>query len=180
MMTILLFGVSCVGKTTIGSLLAQRLAYSFYDLDEEIKSYYHTSLEAFVNTGTLSERDQKRGEVISHLLSMPGSKVIAVSPMSNRRFFARYVRMENTLSIELTDTPENIFSRMVFSDNQDKVYTDEDYKTQHRVHYLHEIQMDLDWYGRVYSFIPHKFDLDGKDAETAAAEIIERFGLNEQ
>lgn len=177
MMTILLFGVSCVGKTTIGAILAQRLAYSFYDLDEEVKVYYHTSLENFVSKGTLSERDQKRGEVISHLLSLPGPKVIAVSPMSNRRFFARFVRMENTLSIELTDTPENIFARMVFSDSQDKVYTDEVYKEMHRAHYLREIQMDLNWYGRVYSFIPHKFDLGGKDPETATVEIIRLFQL---
>ena len=141
---------------------------------------YHTTLEAFVNTGTIAERDQRRGEVIAHLLSLPGPKVIAVSPMSNRRFFGRFVRMENTLSIELIDSPENIFSRMVFSDNQDKVYTDEGYKTQHRDHYLHEIQMDLKWYGRVYSFIPHKFDLEGASAEDAAERIIERFGLNER
>ena len=177
-MTILLFGVSCVGKTTIGAILAQHLAYSFYDLDDQIKPFYHTTLEAFVSKGTLSERDQKRGEVISHLLSLPGPKVIAVSPMSNRRFFGKFVRMDNTLSIELIDTPENIFARMVFSDPEDKVYRDEEYKDRHRDHYLHEIQMDLNWYGRVYSFIPHKFDLGGKDPETAAVEIIERFGLN--
>ena len=34
-MKILLFGVSNVGKTTIGTMLAKQLGYSYYDLDEE-------------------------------------------------------------------------------------------------------------------------------------------------
>ena len=36
-MKILLFGVSNVGKTTIGTMLAKRLGFNFYDLDEEVK-----------------------------------------------------------------------------------------------------------------------------------------------
>ncbi|MFV0341973.1 MAG: shikimate kinase, partial [Anaerocolumna sp.] len=36
-MKILLFGVSNVGKSITGELLAHRLGYDFYDLDEEIK-----------------------------------------------------------------------------------------------------------------------------------------------
>ena len=36
-MKILLFGVSNVGKTTVGKLLAEQFGYRFYDLDEEVK-----------------------------------------------------------------------------------------------------------------------------------------------
>ncbi len=36
-MNILLFGVSNVGKSVTGKLLAQRLEYDFYDLDDEVK-----------------------------------------------------------------------------------------------------------------------------------------------
>lgn len=52
-MKILLFGVSNVGKTTIGKLLAEKLNFSFYDLDEEIKKYYGITLEEFAHTGNL-------------------------------------------------------------------------------------------------------------------------------
>lgn len=52
-MTIYLFGVSNVGKTTTGELLAEKLGYVFYDLDEEVKKYFNVTLEEFVNTGTL-------------------------------------------------------------------------------------------------------------------------------
>ena len=178
-MTILLFGVSCVGKTTIGKILAKRLSWSFFDLDEAIKSAYHTTLEAFVHTGTIAERDQKRGEVIGRIISLPGNKVIAVSPMSNRRFFAKYIRRPDTLSIELTDTPENIFERLVFSDTDDGVFQDDDYKACHRDHYLREIQEDLKWYGRVYSVVPNKYEIEGKDVETVVKTIIQTYKLLE-
>ena len=36
-MKILLFGVSNIGKSTIGKMLANRINYHFYDLDEEVK-----------------------------------------------------------------------------------------------------------------------------------------------
>jgi shikimate kinase len=36
-MKILLTGISCVGKTTIGSLLAQKLSYPFFNLDAEVE-----------------------------------------------------------------------------------------------------------------------------------------------
>ena len=44
-MKILLFGVSNVGKTTIGELLAERLDFKFYDLDEEVKTRFGMTLD---------------------------------------------------------------------------------------------------------------------------------------
>lgn len=59
-MTILLFGVSNVGKTETGKLLAKTLNYEFYDLDEEVKKHLNITLEEFVSSGSLQERDQIR------------------------------------------------------------------------------------------------------------------------
>ena len=58
-MKILLFGISNVGKTTIGTILAKELEYSFYDLDEEVKKEFQMTLEEFVHTENLRWRDQK-------------------------------------------------------------------------------------------------------------------------
>jgi shikimate kinase len=63
-MKILLFGVSNVGKTTIGELLAERLDFKFYDLDEEVKTFFGMTLEEFVHTADLRWRDHQRGIII--------------------------------------------------------------------------------------------------------------------
>ncbi len=44
------------------------------------------------------------------------NKVIAVSPMSNTEYFEKQVAHTSVLAIELRDTVENIFDRLVFSD----------------------------------------------------------------
>ena len=49
-MNILLFGISNVGKTTIGRIIAEKLGYDFYDLDEEIKKRYEMTLQEFVDS----------------------------------------------------------------------------------------------------------------------------------
>lgn len=56
------FGISNVGKTTIGTILAKELGYSFYDLDEEVKKEFQMTLEEFVHTENLRWRDQKEAE----------------------------------------------------------------------------------------------------------------------
>ena len=44
-MKVLLFGVSCVGKSTLGKLIADKLNISYFDLDDEIKAKYNTTIE---------------------------------------------------------------------------------------------------------------------------------------
>ena len=44
-MRIFLTGVSCVGKTTLGKILAERLDCLFFDLDAEIELYFSESIE---------------------------------------------------------------------------------------------------------------------------------------
>ena len=41
-------------------MLANRINYHFYDLDEEVKKEYQMTLEEFVGTKNLRWRDQKR------------------------------------------------------------------------------------------------------------------------
>lgn len=178
-MNILLFGVSNVGKSVSGRLLAGLLGYSFYDLDDEVKKDQNTTLEEFVSTGTLLERDAVRCRILNHLVCRSGNKVIAVTPLSYTEDIRYLFSSPDVISIELTDSAENIFDRLVFSDENDVIYKDDDYKNRHRDHYLEEIQADLDWYGSVYSDIRNRFDISGMTPEEAAAELINQFHLCE-
>lgn len=58
-MTILLFGVFNIGVTVTGELLAQKLKYGFFDLNEKIK-IYNTTLEILASTGQNNNIMQER------------------------------------------------------------------------------------------------------------------------
>ncbi|MBQ9251409.1 MAG: hypothetical protein IJ188_05875 [Clostridia bacterium] len=171
-MLILLFGVSNVGKTTAGKLLAERLALPFHDLDAEVCAFYETTLEEFVNRGTLEDRDRKRGLVMDQLTRDKASKVIAVTPISYIKYLKPLLKRQDVIPIELRDTPENIFERLVFSDEDDVAYEDNEYKEKHRVYYLREIREDLKWYGKVYEGIPNKLDMNNAAPEKVVEDLM--------
>ena len=171
-MKILLFGVSNVGKSTIGKMLANRINYHFYDLDEEVKKEYQMTLEEFVGTENLRWRDQKRGRVIKKVMAQEENMVFAISPISYVDNFKSKIAATDVLSIELIDTAENIFDRLIFSDENDKLYKDDDYKELHRDYFLNDIQQDIDWYGKVYSQmgITNKFEIQNESPDQAVGK----------
>lgn len=177
-MNILLFGISNVGKSVVGKLIADKLNIDFYDLDDEIKKKYNVTLEEFVSTGSLQERDKKRCQLLRTLVKKPGSKVIAVTPLSYAGPIVPIINSKDVLSIELTDTPENIFDRLIFSDENDMIYTDDDYKNEHKEHYMNELYEDLIWYGSVYKNISNKFFVNAKLPEEVATDIIAIYHLD--
>ena len=168
-MKILLFGVSNVGKTTIGKLLAEKIKFSFYDLDEEIKKYYGITLEEFVHTENLRWRDQKRGHIIKKILKLDENMVFAI-----KRIVA-----DDILLIELCDSPENIFSRLVFSDEEDNIYIDLHYKNEHKEYYMNDIKEDIHWYGQIFDKIgvKNKFAMNNAKPEKVVSRLIEEYGL---
>ena len=176
-LTILLFGVSNVGKTTIGKLLAETLGYYFFDLDKEVKKHYNTTLEDFVNVGSLESRDRIRGKVIDKSMKNEKDKVFAISPISYPENFNHYLRMRNVLAIELTDTAEHIFERLVFSDENDTIYKDDEYKNAHKENYIADIEDDISWYGKSYINIKNKFDMKNDLPEIIVRRIIKTFNL---
>lgn len=177
-MIILLFGVSNVGKTTTGELLAQRLGYDFYDLDEEIKKHCNTTLEDFVSTGTLRERDELRCKLINSIVARQGTSVIAITPLSHIQTIQPLFSSAGIFSIELIDSAENIFERLVFSDENDNVYKDDDYKNEHRDYYLSEIRKDIEWYGSIYTVIKHQFHMSGMLPADVTNALIMKYHLN--
>lgn len=180
-MKILLFGVGNVGKSTIGSMLAEQLGFNFYDLDEEVKKEFQMTLEEFVHTENLRWRDQKRGRVIKKILAREEDMVFSISPISYTNNFRKRIIADDILPIEIVDTAANIFDRLVFSDANDKIYKDDDYKNKHKDFYMADIQVDIEWYGNVFSQIgiTNKFDVKNESPEIAVKRLIIEYGLKE-
>lgn len=178
-MNILLFGVACIGRTTIGTILAKKLGYDFYDLGDEIAKKYNMTQDAFSKLGTLYERDIKRCDLLQELIfGLDGDKVIAVTELAYTDEIEPLHYITGIKMIQLTDRPENIFNRIVFYDENDQPMPDDGYKDKYRDHYINEIIEDLIFYEKVNEpFIDCYFDINGDDAETAADRLIEEFDL---
>lgn len=137
-----------------------------------------TTLEDFVNTGDVYQRDAYRGELIEEILfEDEGNKVIAVTPMSYSMFFNFVLKRKDILAIELQDSPQNIFDRLIFSDENDVVYKNDDYKNQHKEKYLEEIRKDIEYYAESFIHINNKFDMNNDPPEIVVRRIIDTYGL---
>lgn len=175
---IMLFGISNVGKTTTAEILAGKLNYAFYDLDTEIKSQLHMTLSEFQHIYWLgSGKDIKRGEILKTILDRDGDKVIAVSPMYYSRCYTKYFNPYHVMPIELQDTPENIFSRLIFSGENDNVYHDDEYKEAQKKEYFREIGKDITYFRQSFSHIPYKFQMNNDPPETVVERLIEQYQL---
>lgn len=176
-MIILLFGVSNVGKTTTGRIIAKKLGYSFYDLDDEIKAYYHVTLDQFMKQyKELEDRDRNRAKLLQQLLKNKDNLVVAVTPITYLKYYHNILHRKNVFSLVLTDTAENIFDRLIFTDENDEVFEDcEVYRNAHRDYYIHDIKEDLRYYGNVYACIQHIVDVNGRTQEEVADSIIREY-----
>ena len=180
-MIILLFGISNVGKTTVGKLLAKRLNYQFYDMDEEICKYYHTTNIGFINRyKNLEDRDQRRAKLLKRLLKNKDHVVVAITPIAFFNDFYDIVFEDNVLSIELSDTVENIFDRLVFTDDDDNVMDDsKEYALAHKNYYMNDIFKDYIYYHRIYNVLENEFKMEGKSPEETVEALIVKYKLNE-
>lgn len=174
-MIILIFGVTNVGKTEVGKNLAEKLGYPFFDLDEEIKKTYQTTLEEFMKTNPWPhERFIIKGKVLKKTVDENGQDmVIAVSPIYEARNFNYLLERENIIAVELQDTEEHIFERLVFSDENDNIYKDDAYKMQHREYYMKDIHEDIMYVKRTFKKIRWKYFMDNKSVEQVAEELCQ-------
>lgn len=82
-MRIFLTGVSCVGKTTIGKKIGELLDIKLFDLDQEIESFFETSIERLqIRFLTIHSYRNEAAKALVHLLSRPDSRdcVVALQP----------------------------------------------------------------------------------------------------
>lgn len=170
-MIIMLVGVSNVGKTSIGRELAKNLNYQFYDLDEEIKKTFKITLEQFMaDNPEHLKRDKIKSNVLMDIVKRSKDSVIALTPFNYSKFLQPLFKNKNILPIELRDTPENIFERLVFSDENDNIYKDDEYKNKHKAHYIFEITDDIYYYSKVYA-VKAKYFINNKPIKQCAKEL---------
>jgi len=172
-MRIFVTGISCVGKTTISSILAPRLGYRFFDLDEEVERFFETSLERLQNKFlTMHSHRNEAAKVLLHILAQPNSRdcVIALPPGGLMGGFLRVVKKAGGITVVLVDAPENILDRITFYDIESRPIEKQLTQKERRL-YLREIKKDITYFRKTYDRADIQVDISGFDAEEAAEKV---------
>jgi len=171
-MIIALFGVTCVGKTTIGRILGEELGYDFYDLDEETKLFFNDTITNIQDSCFNQHAyDGKLIEVLKTILrKCSRDSIIAVSPIYYTAKYRCPFQEHNVFSIELRDLPENIARRVIYTDDDDNLIENQKIDYEHEVR---ETKRSISYYKKAHEKIKNKYFIDGKTAQEAAMEIVE-------
>jgi shikimate kinase len=171
-----LVGVSCVGTTTIGRILADRRGWPFFDLDEEIERHFGLSIERLQARFLTGYSYRKECAVLLERIATANPDcVIALPPSGLRDAFLRVVRRVPGVTVAVHDTPENILERITFYDIDSrrigKYLTEEE-----RILYLKEIKADISYFKRSYERADLQVTITGLDPEASAVAIDARLG----
>ena len=172
-MRIFLTGVSCVGKTTIGKKLAELLDVNFFDLDDEIESFFKTSIERLQDKFlTINSFRNEAAKALVHLLSQPKSKrsIIALPPSGLMGGYLRVMKKTSGITAVITDKPENILSRISFFDIDSRLI-EKQLSSKEQKLYLREIKKDITFFGKSYRRADLQVDISGLDQDQAALKI---------
>lgn len=172
-MRVCLVGVGCVGKSTIGRLLAGRLGVPFLDLDEEIERHFATSIER-LRARQLTEYSYRAetAVVLRALLEANADCVVAVAPSGLRDAYLRVQKKVDCVVVAIEDTAENILRRITFYDVDSRPLEVQLSERERRLH-LAEIRKDITYFRKSYQRADLHADIAGLDAEGSAARIQE-------
>lgn len=178
LMIIYLVGVSCVGKTTIGTMLSDILGFPFFDMDEEIEKYYQKPIERIQDEClTMNGFREKASVVLDYVLSKNDNSIISGTPAglkySYLQIYKKHAKKREIVSIHIKDKPENILSRLTFYDKDSKpikINLDESEKKK----YLRKIIGDFNYFKDSYKRADIQLDISNIYLENIPNLIIEK------
>jgi len=168
-------GVSCVGKTAIGSTLAELLDCKFYDLDEEIETFFSTSIEILQNKFlTMASFRKEASKAFIHLLNQKESEnaVISIPPSGLMSYYWRVVKKSDGITIVLFDKAENILKRVTFYDKHSN-RIQKTLSKEERMFYLKEIKKDMAYFRTSYIRANIWVDISGLDIVQSSLKVKE-------
>lgn len=119
-MKIIIVGVSCVGKSTAGKILADEIGYKFFDFDFEVEKYFRSHI-SFLKREYPFERTyrEKVSVVLSKILKENNDNfILAMPPSGLMDNYWRIIKKDDSLiTIALSDKARNILERITFYDD---------------------------------------------------------------
>ncbi|MEJ2326021.1 MAG: shikimate kinase, partial [Chromatiaceae bacterium] len=164
---------SCVGKTTIGRRLSELLDLGFFDLDEEIESFFGTSIERLQSRFiTMHSFREEAAKALARLLARPVSRecVIALPPSGLMGGYLRVLKKSPGIRVVLRDLPERILERLMFYDVDSRPIEKSLTAAEKRI-YLREIKKDITYFRNSYERADLQVDISGLDVLEAAQRV---------
>ena len=178
---VLFFGSSNIGKSVTGERLAKRLFWEYEDIDERLRTDYHIRPAAFIRNYSRPQRDEIRTKLVRERIEQARKEqkpvVIAVPPITYMHGMDEILKADDVFAADLIDREENIFDRLVFTDDDDRPLPDADaYKMKHRTYYMHEIREDQKFFHEIYEEVMPTLDMDGRSPEQVVDCFLTLFG----
>lgn len=163
-MIIYLVGMSCVGKSTIGRMLAEKTGFTFFDLDEMVQGFYHKPIERIQNEClTMNEFRQKASIVLDNIFSKDIDSVVSGTPaglkFSYLHVYKRHKKDKTLISIHLYDSFENVLNRLTFYDKDSNPII-EPMDGAKRKRYLQDIKADYRYFESSYKRADFQIDIE--------------------
>ncbi|TFJ93913.1 shikimate kinase [Lentibacillus salicampi] len=181
-MKIIIVGVSCVGKSTVGRILADELGYKFFDFDIEVEKYFNSHITFLKNEYPLEiAYREKVSVVLSKILKENNNHfILAMPPSGLMDHYWRLINKDDRLiTIALWDKAKNILDRITFYDDYTKPMESPVTKENEK-YYLREIRLDMEYFGRSHKKAEIQKDIDGKSALQAADELKDLLSAEER
>jgi len=163
--------------------MAELLGGNFFDLDDEIESFFNTSIERLQSKYiTIRSFRDEAAKALVYLLNQPESQdsVIALSPSGLMGGYLRVVKKTSGTTVVITDKPENILKRISFFDIDSRPI-EKKLSLKETKLYLREIKKDITYFGKSYHRANLQVDISGLDQDQAALKVkkaVEEFKPN--
>lgn len=176
-MIIYLVGMSCVGKSTVGRMLAEKIGFTFFDLDEMIQEFYHKPIEMIQNENlTMYGYREKASIVLDYIFSKNVDSVVSGTPaglkFSYLQVYKRHKKDKALYSIHLYDSFENVLNRLTFYDKDSNVIF-EPMDEAKRKQYLQEIKLDYRYFESSYKRADFQINIEDIKVQDIPEMIIE-------
>jgi shikimate kinase len=157
-------GISCVGKTTIGKMLAENIDFSFFDLDIEIQNFYNKPIERIQDECfSMNGYREKASKVLDYLFSKNIDSVISGTPSGLKyaylQVYKKHKADKELYSIQINDSCENVLSRLTFYDKDSNPIIEE-LDDSKKKRYLKEIKADYNYFRDSYRRADLKIDIN--------------------